>query len=129
MELDYSFLKEILSTMEQNSEHEMDNFKIMEKLNIQKEREDKFIGHIRILADKGFISCENCKYPFGFSYTNYGVRIDRTAYRITAIGYDFLEILENDTIFNKIKNFTISVAYEAGLQLLTQFAIKPLVSL
>ena len=49
--------------------------------------------------------------------------ISNPSYRITAQGYEFLDILKNDTVLNKIKNFAISNAWEIGKQLLVQYAI------
>ena len=43
-------------------------------------------------------------------------------YRITANGYEFLDILKNDTILNKIKHFAIQNAWEIGKQLIIESA-------
>lgn len=38
--------------------------------------------------------------------------------RLTAQGRQFLEALNNDTVFNKLKNFSVKTAIEAGKSLL-----------
>ena len=41
---------------------------------------------------------------------------------MTAKGYEFLDMLKQDTVFNKVKNFTITNAFEIGKQLLISLA-------
>ncbi len=124
MKLDYDFIKQILLTMEDYDKHEIENFELMKYLNVPKENEDKFVGHILILGDNGFIDSNNLKHPYGFARMSRGdiYQIINDKYRITAQGYEFLDILKNDTVLNKIKNFAIKNAWEIGKQLIIESA-------
>ena len=42
----------------------------------------------------------------------------RARYRLTNRGYGFLEILNEKTVFNKVKNFSLSTALDVGKSLL-----------
>ena len=46
--------------------------------------------------------------------------------RITAQGLEFLEALKNDSIFHKVKDFSLGVAKDVGKKLLTSFLSKTL---
>ncbi len=45
-------------------------------------------------------------------------------YRLTAKGYEFLDLLMHDTVINKIKDFSISTAIEVGKQILIKSIIN-----
>lgn len=124
MKLDYNFIKEILLIMEENDSHEIENLELIQKLNISQEQEDKFIGHILILGDSNLIASAHLKYPFGFAkpFPKSPYQIINDKYRMTAKGYEFLDMLKQDTVFNKVKNFTITNAFEIGKQLLISLA-------
>lgn len=124
MKLDYDFIKQILLTMEEYDKHEIGNLELMKYLNIADEDVDKFIGHILILGDNGLIDTHHLKYPYGFARilreNVYQIVSDK--YRITAQGYEFLDVLKNDTILKKIKNFAVKNALEIGKQLIVESA-------
>ena len=124
MKLDYEFIKKILITMEEYNEYCIRAYELIKKLNISTDKEkDKFIGHILILGDNNLIDCDNKEYKFGLVYFlggNYDI-LD-TNYRITAQGYEFLDILKNETAFNKVKNFAINTAIEIGKQIIIKVA-------
>lgn len=124
MKLDYDFIKQILLTMEEYDKHEIENLELMKYLNIADEDVDKFIGHILILGDNGLIDTHHLKYPYGFARilreNVYQIVSDK--YRITAQGYEFLDVLKNDTILKKIKNFAMKNALEIGKQLIVESA-------
>lgn len=124
MKLDYDFIKQILLTMEEYDKHEIENLELMKYLNIADEDVDKFIGHILILGDNGLIETHHLKYPYGFARILredvYQIVSDK--YRITAQGYEFLDVLKNDTILKKIKNFAMKNALEIGKQLIIEYA-------
>lgn len=132
MKLDYNFIKQILTVMEEYSEHEIDCYILMHKTGVMDDKNvineeliEKFIGHIKILGDKYFIESSDKKGNYGFAKgLNGDYIISRPNYRITAQGYEFLDILKNKTVFNKIKDFAISNAWEIGKQLLVQYATK-----
>ena len=122
MKLDYNFIKKILLTIEEYNLHEIANFKLMEILGVSKEQEDKFIGHILILGDNNFIDSVNKKFPFGFAKAIKSdvYQIVNDKYRITAQGYEFLDVLKKDNIFNQIADLAVPTAFKIGTQLLTQ---------
>lgn len=124
MKLDYDFIKQILLTMENYHEHEINNYELMKLLNITADIEDKFIGHILLMGDNGLIDYCHTKYAFGFARVSRGdiYQIINDKYRITAQGYEFLDILKNDTVLNKIKTFAIKNAWEIGKQLIIESA-------
>lgn len=130
MKLDYNFIKQILLVMEECDSHEIECHKLMQSIGvidtkrvINEDLIEKFIGHIKILGDKYFLESSDKKGNYGFAKgINGDYVISNPNYRITAQGYEFLDVLKNDTILNKIKNFAISNAWEIGKQLLVQYA-------
>ena len=137
MKLDYDLLKRILQTMEEEQSHLCDNLYLASKVNvgatgdggsIKIEDEallEKFIGHIRILNDHGCIDCENSTLGFrqmsGDSWF-----LQNTKYRMTSDGYAFLDMLNNKTVFNKIKDFSIDTAIDVGKTLLMKVVTEGL---
>lgn len=126
MKLDYKFIKQILITMEEYENHEIKCQELLMKLElldlvgkIDDNKIDPFIGHIKLLGDNYLI--ESSSQNFGFMRTNQGYMIGDATYRITAQGYEFLDVLKNDNVFNKVKNLAIPTALEVGKQLLVQF--------
>lgn len=130
MKLDYDFIKQILIAMENDNGHEIPLYRLLEQMNVLNDKHminqellEKFIGHIKILGDKYFIESSDNEGNYGFAKKmGGGYIIGKPNYRITAQGYEFLDILKNKTIFNKIKDFAISNAWEIGKQLLVQYA-------
>ena len=131
MKLDYNFIKQILLIMEEYDSHEIECNELMQAVGIIDNKRiinekliEKFIGHIKIFGDKYFIESSDTKGNYGFAKGAHGdYVISNPNYRITAQGYEFLDVLKNDTVLNKIKNFAISNAWEIGKQLLVQYAI------
>jgi len=124
MKLDYDFIKKILLTMEEYEEHSIRAHILMKKLNINsKTGKDKFIGHILILGDNGAIDCDYAEHKYGLVYfINGNYDILNVNYRLTAKGYEFLEILKNDTAFNKVKDFALNTALDIGKQIIVKLA-------
>lgn len=120
MKLDYDYLKKILITMEENPEHQIYFYDLVQKVSGKGiyDVDDKTIGHIRILYDnKCFDTLK--KGQIGISYNLNKVLVTtNTLYRLTAKGYEFLDLLRNDSVFNKIKNFSIATALEIGKDIL-----------
>ena len=128
MKLDYNFIKKILITMEEYKEHQIYSYDLMKLLNItddkgviNEQQIDKFIGHIKILGDNNFIACSAAGGKFGFSYgANGDLMITNPKYRITAQGYEFLDVLKKDNILSQIADLAVPTAFKIGTQLLTQ---------
>jgi len=116
MKIDYDFLKQILTVMVDNESHTIATDELMEGLKIDEENDqetDKFLGHLFILNDNNCLDCadRNLGVRRGLSGEyNYSVQ----CFRLTAQGYQFLDVLKNDTIFSKIKDFSVSTAIEVG---------------
>ena len=115
MKIDYKFLKSILIAMEEYKLHQIRCYDLMQKIGVMDERHvlneeltEKFVGHIKILGDNYFIESSDKRGYYGFENTNNG--------------YEFLDILKNDTILNKVKNFAIKNAWEIGKQLIIESA-------
>lgn len=120
MKLDYDFIKQILFALENNESHVMqliDLWNVL-KLDENPKNEDKLAGHIRLIEDNGYINFESKNS--GFTYGINQMQINgNVKYRLTARGYEFLDILKNDTVFNKIKNLSLETAFDVGKSMLT----------
>jgi len=134
MKLDYDYIKQILQVMQQQEAHQVTNYIIMSKLDAgmkvsvsdhvsstidSPEQLDKFIGHIRILNDYNCIDCSTDSLGFR-QMSNNNWTLAEVNYRLTAQGYEFLDILNDKTILNRIKNLSVSTAWEVGKSLLMQ---------
>lgn len=108
--------------MEENDDFQIQSFKLMKALGITHELERLYMGHIQVLGDNHLIECDDKKHPYGFKIKTNNYCINNANYRITARGYEFLDMLKQDTVFNKIKNFTVSNAFDIGKQMLIALA-------
>ena len=127
MKLDYKFIKEILLTMEEYDKHEIRAYDLWQKigvmdskLDISEDMLDKFLGHIKVLDDNCCIECSN--EHFGVIPTCGSYCTADVTFRLTAQGYEFLDVLNNDTAFNKVKDFAIANAIDIGKQIIVQLA-------
>ena len=127
MKLDYKFIKEILLTMEEYDKHEISSYELWKKIGVMDSKHfinenmlDKFLGHIKVLDDNCCIECSNPN--FGFINNIRNKHTCNVTFRLTAHGYEFLDVLKNDTAFNKVKDFAISNAIDIGKQIIVQLA-------
>lgn len=128
MKLDYKFIKEILLTMEEYDKHEISSYELWQKIGVMDSKHcidedmlDKFLGHIKVLDDNFCIECSNKNFGVVASLRgNYSIA--NVTFRLTAQGYEFLDVLKNDTAFNKVKDFAISNAIDIGKQIIVQLA-------
>lgn len=133
MKLDYDYIKKILLTMEDYENHQIDSYILMQMLGIRNENNqiddallDKFIGHLKLLADNQFIVSSSS--TLGFRTGMDGSTIMANAlYRITSRGYEFLDVLKNDTILKKVSKFALSNAWDIGKQLLMDFTSRKMI--
>ena len=123
MKLDYTYLKKILGFMEDAPTHQIWVSELLK--NVSDGNEDKFVGHIKILFDFGCVSTQSGKTGFTTAMNGQNIIVD-VPYRLTAKGYEFLDVLKNDTILNQIKDFAISNAWEIGKQMLVGLATNKL---
>ena len=120
MKVDSDFIRQILLAMEDEDDYLISSHHLMQKLNIKgHDLERKFMGHILILADKDLIESFSSKYPFGFVYCVGGeYSIIDVGNRLTARGYELIDILKNEKLFNKVKDYTLSNAFDIAKQIL-----------
>lgn len=127
MKLDYEYLKKILTTMEEQEDYYIYASKLMKNIYGMKNHldiEPKFVGHIKVLFDIGCIEAEEGRGTGFTLLPNEGFMFADLPYRMTAKGYEFLDMLKNETIFNKIKNLAISNALDIGKQMLVAVMLK-----
>jgi len=122
MKIDYKFMKEILKTIENNDTHSIEYASIGESLNIPDWHiNDKFIGHLKLLIDEDCIDSRDQNYGIEKIVFHSPEEIMTGAEcRLTARGHKFLKVLEDDTVFNKIKDKGIDIAIDVGSRLLSE---------
>ena len=126
MKLDYNFIKEILLTMEEYDKHEIYSYELWQKIGAMDSKQcinndifDKLIGHIKILSDNNCIKSKNDDFGVKLGI-NKQIITYNTPYRLTAQGYEFLDALKKDSIFNQLVDLALPTALKIGTQLLTQ---------
>lgn len=126
MKVDSNFIRQILLTMENEEDYAISSHSLMSKLKIKgRELERKFMGHILILADEGLIESFSSKHPFGFVYCVGGeYSIVDVGYRLTAKGYEMIDFLKDEKLFNKVKDYTLSNAFEMAKHILLNQSLK-----
>lgn len=116
MKQDYEFLKEILLTLEEDSKHLINTNELVDKLKVDYNdpiKWDNFLGHMLILKDNNCIDCDDP--DLGITIGSRGrCSYSIQYFRLTARGYEFIDILKNKGIFNKIKDFSVATALEIG---------------
>lgn len=119
MRIDRNFVREIFLAMQEHEDYVISSHTLMKKLGISgRDLERKFMGHILILGDKGLIESFYTKYPFGFVNCVGGeYSIIDVDYRLTAQGYEMIDIFKHDGIFEKVKEYTLSNAVELAKEL------------
>lgn len=129
MKQDMELIKLILQTLANDEKYFMfsDDLakQIQEKTNEKEEFNNKFIGHFFLAKDANLISEMSICFFTGQGY-NRAMPANGGKVRITAQGLEFLEALKEDTIFNKIKDYSIGVAAETGKSLLVSLISKTL---
>ena len=129
MKQDMELIKLILQTLANDENYFMlsDDLakQIQEKTNEKDAFNNKFIGHFFLAKDANLISEMSVCFFTGQGY-NRATPANGGKVRITAQGLEFLEALKEDTIFNKIKDYSIGVAAETGKSLLVSLISKTL---
>lgn len=122
MKYDYELIKNILLAMEEYPEYRITQAELEKIINIDIKNKNKFIGHIFLLGDSQLIECDAKKSEYGFRYGSANDLFEENCnYRMTANGYEFLEILKNDNLYKKIKNYVLPIALEVGKELFVEF--------
>lgn len=129
MKLDYEYIKKILTIMENYPKHEIESHEFWKLTGLTQDGKtyddeilDKFIGHMKLIADDYLI--ESSLENFGIEFNRGNLFTSTAHYRITSRGYEFLDVLKNDTAFNKIKKFALSNALEIGKKVLVEVSSK-----
>lgn len=121
MKQDMAFIKLILQTLADNDNYFMslDSLaqQIQTKQNEKQAFNNKFIGHFFLSKDANLIAeLGNCFFV-GQQYKQ-PIPANGGKLRITAQGLEFLDALNNDTVFHKIKDFSLGIATDIGKDLL-----------
>lgn len=129
MKLDYLYIKKILTILEDYPKHEIESHEFWKLIDLTSDCKtfddeilDKFIGHMKLLSDDYLI--ESSLENFGIEFNRGNLFTATAYYRITTRGYEFLDVLKNDTTFNKIKKFALSNALEIGKKVLVEISSK-----
>ena len=128
MRIDRNFVREIFLAIQEHDDYVISSHTLMKKLGVSgREQERKFMGHILILGDKGLLESFYTKYPFGFVNCVGGeYSIIDVDYRLTAQGYEMIDIFKHDEIFEKVKDYTLSNAVEIAKELLIEQVLSEL---
>ena len=129
MKQDMEYIKLILQTLADNESYfmmlETLANQLQEKTNEEQAFNDKFIGHFFLAKDANLIAEFGVCFFTGQQYPR-PMLANGAKLRITAQGLEFLEALKNDTVFYKVKDFSLGVATDVGKKLLTAFLSKTL---
>lgn len=129
MKQDMELIKLILQTLADDENYFMLSDDLAKKIQVKTNEKDafnnKFIGHFFLAKDANLISEMSVCFFTGQGY-NRAMPANGGKVRITAQGFEFLEALKEDTIFNKIKDYSIGVAAETGKSLLVSLISKTL---
>ena len=92
---------------------------------------EKGIFHYMLLVEQGFISDEAMDtsdiQTLGFLQTMGGMQMHNASVRLTASGMEFASALENDSVFERLKNIgqaPMSVIKDVGIELLKSYLKK-----
>ncbi|MBS6552390.1 MAG: DUF2513 domain-containing protein [Clostridium sp.] len=127
MKQDYNLMKSILETMEDCEKPYIESYELAEKLGLlnrntmqvlDDSKLNDFIGHIYLLGDNRCIDSTAKNYGWQYNIHSCDYMGTNASYRMTAQGYEFLEMLRKKNIFEKIKGLTVPVALEVGKSLL-----------
>lgn len=129
MKQDMELIKLILQTLADNENYFMLSDHLAKQIqaitNEKNAFNNKFIGHFFLAKDSNLISEMSVCFFTGPVY-NGAMPANGGKVRITAQGLEFLDALKEDTIFNKIKDYSIGIAVETGKSLLVSLASKTL---
>ena len=129
MKQDMELIKFMLQTLADNENYYMllDKFaaKIQEKIGANELYNDKFVGHFFLAKDSNLLTELGVCFFTGQQYPR-PAPANGGKVRITAQGLEFLEALNDETIFHKVKDFSLGVATDVGKSLLTAFISKTL---
>lgn len=122
-------IKLILQTLADNENYFMLSDDLAKQIQVKTKEKDafnnKFIGHFFLAKDVNLISEMSVCFFTGQGYDSPRIA-NGGKVRITAQGLEFLDALQEASIFNKIKDYSIGVAAETGKSLLVSLISKTL---
>ncbi|MBS4773117.1 MAG: DUF2513 domain-containing protein [Proteobacteria bacterium] len=123
MKINYIYLKKIITAICERESHTVTTEDLLDTMNIPDLRSeyDKFFGHLLILKDIGCIEeiSPSSKQSLGIIYNTDGLNsYGSCLIRLTSYGYDFLDVLNQPKILEKIKGLGLAAAAEVGKLLL-----------
>ena len=126
MKIDQPYLKQMLNVfIESKNSH----IWVAEMTEAGIEMDDKFLFHIQILEDQGFIECLDKTSDIGYEIVLNGqFRWHSRPLRLTSSGHEFVEALNQAEIWNIItsefQNSSLETLKSAASSLLKAFARK-----
>jgi len=126
MKIDQPYLKQMLNVfIESKNSH----IWVAEMTDVGIEMDDKFLFHIQILEDQGFIECLDKTSDIGYEIVLNGqFRWHSRPLRLTSSGHEFVEALNQAEIWNIItsefQNSSLETLKSAASSLLKAFARK-----
>lgn len=126
MKQDTDLIKKILLLIESEQDYYMSSHKLMKMLGVKsKASERNFMGHISIMSDSSLLDYAPSKYPFGFVFGVDGeYSILDVGYRLTAKGYDFLDVIKEEELYEKVKHMSVENILLISKQILNQKVIE-----
>jgi len=131
MKIDFEQIKRYLEVFESSELPVINTVDIFKNLgyNARNKKDcQQVIFYLQLLKDQELIECvsdnDNDKENLGFSYTgNQEIIINILYFRLTILGHQSLESMNNSTIWDKIKNPINKLGIE-GLKQIPSLAIK-----
>ena len=126
MQIDQDYLREILNSFTESKKSFIWIQALVDKgINI----DDKFLFHIQILEDQGFVECLDKSSDIGYEITLGGdFRWHSRPLRLTAAGHEFTEAINRPEIWDILKqefrDASLSTLKSAASSLLLAFAKK-----
>lgn len=126
MQIDQDYLREILNSF---TESEKSFIWIQALVDKGIDIDDKFLFHIQILEDQGFVECLDKRSDIGYEITLGGdFRWHSRPLRLTAAGHEFTEAINRPEIWDilkqEFKDASLSTLKSAASNLLLAFARK-----
>lgn len=126
MQIDQDYLREILNSF---TESEKSFIWIQALVDKGIDIDDKFLFHIQILEDQGFVECLDKSSDIGYEITLGGdFRWHSRPLRLTATGHEFTEAINRPEIWDilrqEFRDASLSTLKSAASSLLLAFAKK-----
>lgn len=114
MQLDIRFLRKILNTIQEKQSHYVLTTELFEDVSEfydgmnREDYKDLFFGHLLLLKDNNVIEEIGSNNNLGIGYMANGISFVKTKIRLTSTGYDFIKVLNQNGIVDKLKSYTIT---------------------